>query len=62
MGNDNNCELKMVGEKYVMIGYGIVVFKKVFYLEEINEVILEFKENGNYCICFFFCYLSGVVM
>uniref|UniRef100_K1Q588 Glutamate [NMDA] receptor subunit epsilon-2 n=1 Tax=Magallana gigas TaxID=29159 RepID=K1Q588_MAGGI len=45
-GNDNNCELKTVGEKYAMTGYGIAVPKKASYLEEINEVILELKENG----------------
>lgn len=48
-GNDNNCELKTVGEKYAMTGYGVAVPQKASYLEEINEVILELKENGNYC-------------
>lgn len=51
-GNDNNCELRTVGEKYAMTGYGIAVPQKASYLEEINEVILELKENGNYCIAF----------
>lgn len=45
-GNDNNCELRTVGEKYAMTGYGIAVPQKASYLEEINEVILELKENG----------------
>lgn len=60
-GNDNNCELKTVGEKYAMTGYGIAVPKKASYLEEINEVILELKENGNYCICLFLRHSSGAV-
>ncbi|XP_062614657.1 glutamate receptor ionotropic, NMDA 2B-like isoform X1 [Saccostrea cucullata] len=45
-GNDDNCELKTVGEKYAMTGYGLAVPQKAKYLEEINEVILELQENG----------------
>ncbi|XP_048763861.2 glutamate receptor ionotropic, NMDA 2B-like [Ostrea edulis] len=45
-GNDDNCELKTVGEKYAMTGYGIAVPQKTTYLEEINDVILELQENG----------------
>ncbi|XP_078319619.1 glutamate receptor ionotropic, NMDA 2B-like isoform X2 [Crassostrea virginica] len=45
-GNDDNCELKTVGEKYAMTGYGIAVPKKASYLEEINDVILDLQETG----------------
>lgn len=51
-GNDDNCELKTVGEKYAMTGYGIAVPKKASYLEEINDVILELQETGTTLIIY----------
>ncbi|KAK3090570.1 hypothetical protein FSP39_012761 [Pinctada imbricata] len=45
-GNDKDCNLKTVGEKYAMTGYGVGVPKGSKYLTEINEVILGLQYDG----------------